>query len=133
MSGVGIVRTLLAGNAGLIAVVPASRIMAGILPPKTAVPAISVTQISAVPDAPIRRGTDPMLWTERVQVTVDAATYPQQKSVLALVRAALPSTRGPVGGFSCDSISLDMEGPDTFGADEGFHVGSQDVVVRYTR
>lgn len=133
MSGVGIVRTLLVANAGLIAVVPAAKIMAGALPLKTAVPAISITLVSGVPYKTMKMATSGNLWTDRVQVTVEAGTYPQQKSVLALVRAALPSTRGTVGSFTCDSISMDLEGPDMFDAAENIYVGSQDFIVRYIR
>lgn len=131
MSGVGIVRTLLAANAGLLAVVPATRIMAGDLPPKTVVPAIGIKTVSGVPYRTMKMATSGNLWTERVQVTVEAGSYPQQKSILALVRAALPSTRGMVGSFNCDSISVDLEGPDMFSADENIYVGSQDFIVKH--
>lgn len=133
MSGVGIVRTLLAANAGLTAVVAAAKIMAGELPLKTAVPAIGITRISGVPYRLLKMGTSGNLWTERVQVTVEAASYPQVQSILALVRAALPATRGTVGSFSCDSIAPDIEGPDMFDADTGIHSGSQDFIVRHVR
>lgn len=133
MSGTAIIRTLLAADSALLAVVPADRIKAGVLPLNTAMPAISITSISGVPFMTLKMPTSGNLWTDRVQVTVHAATYPQQKSVLALVRAALPSTRGTVGSFVCDSISIDMEGPDMFDLELSIYSGSQDFLARYIR
>ena len=69
---------------------------------------------------------------ERVQVTVIAGTYPSQKAVLALVRAALPRSRGTVNGCAVDSILPDVEGPDFSDPDAGLYIGSLDYVVTYT-
>lgn len=133
MSGAAIVRTLMAANSALIAVVPAARIMAGALPLNTVLPAISITSISGVPFKTMKMATSGNLWTDRVQVTVHSSTYPLQKSILQLVRAALPSTRGTVGSFTCDSISTDSEGPDMFDSELAIYSGSQDFLVRYIR
>lgn len=133
MSGAGIVSTLLRANAGLIAVVPAAKICAGMIPLNTALPAISITSISGVPHRHMKMAVTGNLWTDRVQVTVAVTTYPLQKSILALVRAALPSTRGTVGSFTCDSISIDFEGPDMFDSELNINSGSQDFIVRYVR
>lgn len=131
MSGVGIVRTLLAANAPLVAVVPPARIMAGDLPPNTSLPAIDIRKVSDVSHRHMKMPASGNHWAERVQVTVHAATYPQQRSILALVRAGLPSTRGAVGSYSCDSISMDLGGPDMFDPDASIYSGSQDFIVRY--
>jgi hypothetical protein len=132
MSGVSIIRTLLVANSSLLAVVPAEKIMAGVIPIGTVLPAIGITSISGMPKSTIR--TDEVtLWTDRVQVTVEAKSYPSQKSILALVRDAIPAKRGTVGSFYCDSISPDIEGPDIFDSEPAISAGSQDFLVRYVR
>lgn len=129
MSGVTAVRYLLATNANLIAVVPATRIMAGALPQDTAAPAISITHVSTVRRNLVAAST--RLCTSRVQVTVIASTYPTQKSILTSVRAALPRSRGTVNGVSVDSILLDNEGPD-FSDEAGLFMGSADYSVTFS-
>ena len=46
MSGVAIIRALLAANSAVLAAVPSSKIMAGVIPLGTVLPAISIAQIS---------------------------------------------------------------------------------------
>lgn len=127
MADVKVVRALLTADAALAAVVPAARIMAGHISQGTALPAVAVSHISTVRYQP---GAAP-LKTSRVQVTVMAENYPQQKSVLALVVAALPRTRGDVAGLYVDSITPDIEGPDQADADTGICFQTYDVIVRH--
>jgi len=129
MAAVTAIRYLLANNANLIAAVPATRIMAGILPQNTAVPAIGITHVSTTRLNPVA-APSVRFSTSRVQVTVIATTYPSQKSILALVRAALPRSRGTVNGVNVDSILSDTEGPD-FTNDAGLYIGSADFIVRF--
>jgi hypothetical protein len=124
------VRHLLANNATLIATVPAARIMAGVLPQGTALPALAVTHVSTVPRNPVASPAT-LYFTSRVQVTVFAASYVSQQAVAALVRAALPRSRGSVNGVAVDSIILDSIGPD-FNNDEAMCIGSLDFSVTYT-
>lgn len=133
MSGTAIIRYLLANDAGLIAVVPAARIMSGVLPLLTTLPAIGVMQISGVPRLNIAMGTAAKLVTDRIQVTVEATTYVQAKSILALVRAACPVSRGTVNGVYCDSVLPDMEGPDFFDYETSIYSQSQDFIVKFSR
>ena len=131
MSDVKAVRYLLANNAPLVVVVPAASIMAGVIPLGTQLPAIAVSHVSTIRKQFVAASAK-YFCTSRVQVTVHAATYPQQKSVLALVRAALPRSRGTVNGVSVDAIVPDFEGPD-FGDDEaGIFMGSHDYIVTFT-
>ena len=48
MSGVIAIRSLLANNAAVLVVVPASKIMAGVIPIDTVLPAIGISHISTV-------------------------------------------------------------------------------------
>jgi hypothetical protein len=131
MSDVKAVRYLLKTNTELIAVVPAAKIMAGILPQATAAPAIGITHVSTMRQQFVAE-TSAHLCTSRVQVTVIAADYPTQKSILALVRAALPRSRGTVNGVAVDSIVADIEGPDFGDPDAGLCMGSHDFIVTFT-
>lgn len=129
MSDVKAIRHLLANNATLIAQVPAARIIGGVLQQGTALPAISVTHVSTVRQQMVAAPS--RVCIARVQVTVMAASYATQKSVMALVRAALPRSRGTVNGVAVDSIIADVEGPD-FTDEAGIYIGSIDYRVTYT-
>src|SRR5688572_15144732 len=111
MSGAAIVGTLLRANAALIAVVPAAKIFNGVIPINTVLPAISITEVSAVDTRTLRMTETPLI-TSRVQVTVQTKNYAQQKQVIELIRKALPHTRGTVGSYSVDRILPDSAGPD---------------------
>lgn len=133
MSGVAIVRYLLASNANLIAQVPAAKILGGAIPLGTALPAIAVTEVSGVPRLTVAMNETKRLITERVQVTVETKTYAAQKSILLLVLAALPLSRGTVNGFDCDSVLPDIESPDFFDADAVIYAQTVDFIVRFNR
>lgn len=136
MSGSSIVGTLLRANSALIAQVPVGRIINGVIPIGTTLPAISITEVSAVETRTVAM-TERPLTTSRVQVTVqtkNTATtsgYAQQKQILELVRKALPHTRGTVGSYSVDSILPDSAGPDMQEVDAGFYMQSRDVLVTF--
>lgn len=129
MSDVKAVRYLLSNNATLNAQVPAARIIGGVLPQGIELPAISVTHVSTVRPQMVNAASK--LCVSRVQVTVMAGSYATQKSVQALVRAALPRSRGSVNGVAVDSILIDTEGPD-FTDEAGLYMGSIDYRVTYT-
>lgn len=131
MSDVKVTRYLLANNAALTAVVAAAQIQAGEIPQGSPLPALGVTHVITV-RAQLIAGTQSC--RARVQVTVHAATYPQQKQVLALVRAALPRTYGTVNGVKVTSLVVGDEGPDFRNDDvqPPIYMGSQDFIVTYT-
>ena len=140
MSGVAVIRYLLANAAAVTAAVPATRIMAGDLPLNTVMPAIAVTEISSVPLNTIRVNESPKLHTERVQVSVlfkgpqgtPAGTgLPGVKALLKLVLAACPSQRGTVNGIAVDSIVPDVEGPDLSDDATALYSQSRDFIVKY--
>ena len=140
MSGVAVVRYLLANNAPVVAVVPAARVIAGDLPLNTTLPAISITQVSSIPMNLLRTNEANKLHTDRVQVSVlfkgpqgtPAGTgYPGVKALLKLVLAACPSQRGTVNTFAVDSIQPDLEGPDLYDDATALHSGSRDFIVKW--
>ena len=132
MSGVAVLRYMLANNAPLVAVVPSNKIIAGVAPMNTALPAISIKQISGQEYQTVKRGSNQLV-TERIQVTVLAATYPLQKSILNLIRTALPATRGTVSSFVVDSITPDIDGPDLYNDNPIIYEQSIDFMVRFYR
>lgn len=139
MSGVAVIWYLVKSSAGVIAVVPAARIMAGGLPLNTPMPAIAVTQISSVPENQhLKRDETPKAHVDRVQVTVfrknspDDAGYPGLKPLLDLVLAACPSQRGTVNGVAVQGITPDLEGPDIAIPALALVTRSRDFLVRWT-
>lgn len=127
---VAAVRYLLANNAGLTAQVAVARIMAGVLPQGSALPAVSVMHVSTTRGQNLSAASG--MATSRVQVTVHAATYPVLRQVLDLVRAAVPRSRGTVNGVYVDGILPDAEGPDFTTTEPAIYHGSQDFVVTFT-
>ena len=113
--------------------IPAARIFAGAIPINTVLPAIAVTQVSGVQRNTLGMNAASYMVTDRVQITVLGKTYALQKSYMALVRAALPNTRGTVNGFSVDSILQDSDGPDLYDSAAVIYQQSTDFMVRFTR
>ncbi|NIA00819.1 hypothetical protein [Massilia sp. CCM 8734] len=110
MSAVAIMRVLLVAHAPLIALVPAARILAGAVP-SGALPAIGITEISGNEQDTVAR-TGNSLVTSRVQVTVYAASYPQQKAVLKAARLGAGVHTGLIAGYAVRSVMRDLVGPD---------------------
>ncbi len=131
MSGVAIVRYLLAHDVNLLAEVPAARIMPGVLPLKTTLPAISIKSVDATPRRPVDASSTKNLVIERVQVTVLTKDYPKKTTLLNLIRDALPVSRGTVNGFRCDSILPDSDGPDLDDPETPVFERSRDYIVKW--
>lgn len=131
MSGVAVVATLLAADAGVTAVVPAGQIFGGVIPEKTPVPALGASMISSVERHTVSMTGAKKLRTERVQVSIDAATYPQKKQLVELVRAACANRHGDVAGIDVDSILPVGEGPDDDDAKAQIFSGSIDFLVKW--
>lgn len=129
MSGVAIVCRLLLDNTDLTNVVSSDNIAGGMLPQKTALPAISIKTIDALRRVPVDASGTKRMVTERVQVTVLAKSYAEKKQILNLVRKALPISRGTVGGIKCDSVLPDVEGPDLDDVDDAIYEQSRDYMV----
>jgi len=131
MSGVIAIRFLLANDAAVLAAVPASKIMAGVIPLDTVLPAIGISHISTVERNTVAMNSAEVMATERVQVTVEAKSYADQKSILELVRKACPNTHGTVNGIAVDSILPEIAGPDLRDDDLLIFVQSRDFIVKF--
>lgn len=135
MSGVAIIRHLLASHSPLTAEVPAARIRAGDLPLNSSLPAISVNLIDGIPRRTVDM-TDSDFHSDRVQVTVHVHKqdegYPLLQQLLGLVMDACPNQRGTLNGFACDSILPDILGPDGEGVVDYILQQSRDFIVKFT-
>lgn len=133
MSGAAAVNYLLSNSANLIAAVPAARILtAATLPLGTSLPAITISSISDSErlDVAMPNSTKKFR-TERVQVLVHAADSAQLASILALVRHALPNTRGTVNGVALDSILPELVGPDLSQPEASIYERARDFIVKW--
>lgn len=130
MSGVVITRRLLTDSAALVILVPATRIIAGVIPQGTALPCIAVTEVSST-DRHTLKGVAFIKVTERDQVTVMAANYPAVKDIMRLVRKACRNVVGTVGAYPGVTCHLQGKGPDFIDPDAGFYMQSQDTLVTF--
>lgn len=131
MDGVAAVRQLLVAHAPLIALVPAARIQAGVLPINTSLPAISITSVSSTDRNIPNPGTYRHV-SERVQVTIMAATYPSQKQIHALVRRAAADKFPTVTGLIRVTVHTESAGPDFMDDQASIYIGTQDLRVTYS-
>jgi hypothetical protein len=131
MSDVKAIRYLLANNVSLVAVVPAAKIVAGLIPQGTVLPAIAVSHVSTTRQRMIASPGVELL-TSRVQITAIATSYPQQKTILGLIKAALPRTRGTVNGVTVGSLLFELAGPDFRDDEIGSFMGSLDYIITHS-
>ena len=130
MNGVIVVRSLLMGEARVTALVPEARIAAGMLPQGTNLPAISLMSVSSA-DRNILSPSLKRRVTERVQVTVLAATYRQVKAILAAVRKAAADQMPTIDGLFDVTVHTDSAGPDFLDEETGIHMQTQDFRVSF--
>jgi hypothetical protein len=131
MSAIKVIRALLAADAALLALVPAERIVAGVLPQGTTLPALAITEVSRTDRNILHPGSHGRS-TARVQVTAITASYPAQKALLQAVRHACRDKIGTVAGVPGVAVLLDGTGPDLNDSDTGFYMQTQDFMVGYT-
>ena len=131
MSAVAVLRETLAADSALLAVVPATRIISGVIPKGTTLPCVAVTEVVTTEIATIDAQAIAGLVYGRAQVTILAPQYTVQKQILSLVRLACNYKRGTIAGFEVVSIRRLSNGPD-FGVPEaGIHGQTLDFGVTY--
>lgn len=130
MNGVIAVRSLLVADTGVTVLVPAARIVAGVIPRGSGLPAISLMSVSST-DRNIPAPGPKRRVTERVQVTVLARTYPEAKSLIAAVRAAAADRMPVVEGLTDVTVHTDSAGPDFLDEETGIHMQTQDFRVSF--
>lgn len=129
MSAVAIVRALLVGHAPLTAIVPAARIVAGDVN-LDALPAIGIREISAVEQDTVSRAGNSLI-RARVQVTVYAESYPQQKTILRTTKLGAGVFTGQVAGYAVRSVLREAVGPDMGNSAIPTFEQSRDFMVAY--
>ncbi|MGK5049608.1 tail completion protein gp17 [Janthinobacterium sp. GB4P2] len=112
MSAVKVVRALLLAHAPVLALVPAARIVVGTVPQGTPLPAIGLTEISRNELATVSLAQASVQVTARVQATVHANSYPEQKAVLQAAKLGPGAHTGIVAGIAVRSVMRDTVGPD---------------------
>jgi hypothetical protein len=130
MNGVITVRSLLVGCAAVTALVPEARIVTGSLSLGTMIPAIAIMSVGSV-DRNIPAPGAKRRVTERVQVTVLARSYPEAKTLIAAVRAAVADQMPTIDGLTDINVHTDSTGPDFLDEETGIHMQSQDLRVSF--
>lgn len=129
MNGAGIVGELLRAFAPLLQVVAPADIKGGRLSADAGLPALLVRRVGGSDRQPLKRQASVRV-TERIAVTVRAASYRQQGQVIDLVRACCAGRVGDIGGGKAVSILTAGLGPDVDGPGDTFEQ-TQDFRVSY--
>lgn len=125
-----VIHTLLAAASPVTTLV-GDRIYPGIVPQGKALPALAVQHISSVELTTIDANAAFGLVKSRVQVTVLAANYPDQKTLLDEVRKACNYQRGVIQSVRVISVIRDNHGPDMRDDDAGIYTQSIDFQVTH--
>lgn len=131
MSGVAIARALLAAWTPLTALVPTSRIIAGQIPEGTPRPAIGVRTIDDFELRTVARRLANRTVRERVQVTVLADSYADQKKILKACGMGPGMKTGTVLGYKVRSVEPAGAGPDIPPGNDGIYEQSRDFMVTF--
>jgi len=132
MSGVAIVRAMLAAHAPLLALSPGIVVYAGVVPQGKALPAISVTSVSETEQITTARGLATKMTRERVQVTVLVKdNYPLLKNLLKAASLGAGVHTGVVLGYRVRSVLTWGVGPEIPPGDDKIYEQSRDFMVTF--
>lgn len=129
MTGGDIIVDLLNAYAPLGAVVPATRIKLGALPDGMTLPALLVRTVSSIDRQTLKRRAR-VRQTDRTSVTVRAASFREQRAIIALVRAACAGRTGDLSSATGVSVLTAGLGPDLLGPGDSFEQ-AQDFKVSF--
>lgn len=137
MSGVAIVRALLAAHAPVASVVGLDvkgnvKVYAGVIPQNTPLPAIVVTSITESEQGTSARRLATKMIRERVQVTVLTKNdYPGMKNLLKAAALGPGMHTGVVLGYPVRSVQQWGVGPEIPAADDKIFEQSRDFMVTF--
>lgn len=131
MSGVAILRALLAAHTPVANLVSAERVVAGILPQGATLPALSVHSVSENEEGTMARNMPNKMVRERVQVTALARDYTLMKRLIKAADLGAGVKTGFVLGFSVRSILPEGVGPEIPPGDSGIYEQSRDFMVTF--
>lgn len=129
MTGSDIIGELLLGYAPLLEAVPAEQMKAGRLPDGVKLTAILVGDTTGIDRATLKAGAFRRV-TDRVSVTVRAASWREMKAVIDLVFHACAGKRGDFAGALRVSVTSAGRGPALNGPADSFE-RAQDFRVSY--
>ncbi|HEY0130115.1 MAG TPA: hypothetical protein VGB57_01835 [Allosphingosinicella sp.] len=129
MTGSDIVGALVTSDQDLIAIVLEASIKFGALPEGVILPALLIQLVSSIERQPLKRGATTRT-VDRIAVTVRAASYRDQRAVIALLKKCCAGRTGDLGGAKSVSIQTAGTGPDLRGPGNTFEQ-TQDFRVSY--
>ncbi len=119
MTGADIIGALLRDYQPLVDVVPADRIKGGRLPLGEKLPALLVKTVSSVERQRLKRGAT-VRTNDRIQVTVRAASWDEQITILDLVVNACADRTGSMDGAGNYAVLTAGRGPDLEGPGDSY-------------
>lgn len=132
MSGVAIVRALLAAHAPVLAMVPAARVFAGTIPQGSVLPAVGVTMVGDSEQGTTARNLRTKMIRERIQVTVLVKEdYAKFKNLLKATSLGAGIHNGVVVGFVVRSVLPWGTGPEIPPDDDRILEQSRDFMVTF--
>lgn len=132
MSGVAIIRQLLATYAPVTNLVPAARILAGQVPQGTAMPAVGVSEIGVNEIPTIARRTAGKTSRARIQVTVLSKSYAEMKNILKACALGPGVHTGDVLTYSVKAITQEGINPEIPAGDDLILEQSRDFMVTFS-
>lgn len=130
MNAVVVMRALLMAYAPITSIV-GQQVFAGDIPQGATLPAISIREISRIEQLTASLAQPTVLVTARVQVTVHAKSYPDQKALLMAAKLGPGGHTGTISGVAVRSVLRDIVGPDMSDPDAGIYDQSRDFKVAY--
>lgn len=131
MSGVAIIREILANEPQVVALVPADRIVAGLLKQGAIMPALTTHQIGDSEEGTMARNLPVKMMRERVQVTALAKTWLSMKAIIKAASLGSGVYTGSVLGFRVCSILPLGAGPEIPPGEDGIYEQSRDFMVTF--
>ena len=128
VTGSDIIGALLTASKPLTDFVPPGRIKAGRLG-TVPLPAMVVTMISSVDRQALKQGST-VRRTDRISVTVRAASHRERKLLIRLIRAACSGRTGTIAGADQVSVLTAGKGPEVDGPADSFEQ-AQDFKVSF--
>jgi hypothetical protein len=116
---------------GPVQAIVANRVYAGDIPADATLPALGVKEISRVDLGTVSGNEANTLITARIQVTVAAKTYPDQKALLLATKLGAGTHTGTIASTQVRSVIRDAVGPDLSDVSARIYSQSRDFKVTY--
>lgn len=128
-----VVMALLKADATLVALVPVGRMHQGFIPQGSALPALSLRNISDNDRQTISGNEATVMETGRIEVTVAAKDYPTKERLIGAVRKACENKRGVINGITVNNVRNAGLGPDLDNEEASIFGRSIDLMITSKR